>query len=307
MISFVFSSSITNQFHKCYNTQFSLVVFMKKSQPIKIPRNSHTTIPQNHANGIQASHASNGHGYGEGIEAKPSGSGSYVVSGALLKWHQFCGLIVKRFYQTRRNLKGLFSQVFLPSFFITIAMVFALSVPKPKDAPPLRLNTGMFDRPNYIPFANENSSDFLAVGMEATLKLPSGIGSFCYLRNHSLFKHHTWSYSAYPCTSRVAAKQEDIDDIFNQECVEKAYSGFRLCENNTMLPDRVDHRMMKPFLNDTHCYCSRDRLRYICPVDVSLPAPKVIRPATLDTLRNVSDRDVSKYLLYTTEQTRMAR
>ena len=282
---------------------------MKKSQPIEIPRNSHTTVPQNHANGIQANHVRNGHGYGEMMENKPSGSGSYVVSGALLKWHQFCGLVIKRFYQTRRNLKGLFSQVFLPSFFITIAMVFALSVPKPKDAPPLRLNTGMFDRPNYIPFANENSSDLLAVSMETTLKLPSGIGSFCYLRNNSLFNNQSWkwSYSAYPCTSKVAAKQEDINNIFNQECVDKAYSGFKLCENNTMLPDPVDDGNMKPLTNGTDCHCSDDRLKYICPVDVSRPAPKVIRPATLDTLRNVSNRDVSNYLLYTTAQTRMAR
>ena len=282
---------------------------MKKSQPIEIPRNSHTTVPQNHANGIQANHVRNGHGYGKMMENKPSGSGSYVVSGALLKWHQFCGLVIKRFYQTRRNLKGLFSQVFLPSFFITIAMVFALSVPKPKDAPPLRLNTGMFDRPNYIPFANENSSDLLAVSMETTLKLPSGIGSFCYLRNNSLFNNQSWkwSYSAYPCTSKVAAKQEDINNIFNQECVDKAYSGFKLCENNTMLPDPVDDGNMKPLTNGTDCHCSDDRLKYICPVDVSRPAPKVIRPATLDTLRNVSNRDVSNYLLYTTAQTRMAR
>ncbi|CAB3983284.1 ATP-binding cassette sub-family A member 2 isoform X4 [Paramuricea clavata] len=284
-------------------------VFVKKSQPMPIPRN--TIIPQNHANGIQANHAngiqanhvSNGHRYGEETNNESSGSGSYVLSGALLKWQQFCGLIVKRFYQTRRNLKGLVSQIFLPSFFITIAMVFALSVPKPRDAPPLPLNTGMFDRPNYVPFANENSSNHLAVGMETTLKLPSGLGSFCYVKNPSISLRN-WSYSSYPCKSRTAAKQ-DIDNVFNEQCLDRDYSDVRLCKNDTMLPDPA-HRP-EPLNKGTHCYCSDNRLKYVCPYDLSRPAPKEIIPATLDTLRNVSGRDVTKYLLYTTEQTRMAR
>jgi ATP-binding cassette subfamily A (ABC1) protein 2 len=298
---------------------FLLVVFVKKSQPMPIPGN--TTIPQNHANGIQANHVngiqanhangiqanhvSNGHRYGEETNNESSGSGSYVLSGALLKWQQFCGLIVKRFYQTRRNIKGLVSQIFLPSFFITIAMVFALSVPKPRDAPPLPLNTGMFDRPNYVPFANENSSNHLAVGMETTLKLPSGLGSFCYVKNPSITLRN-WSYSSYPCKSRTAAKQ-DIDNVFNEQCLDRDYPDVRLCKNNTMLPDPAHRRKSEPLNKGTHCYCSDNRLKYVCPYDLSRPAPKEIIPATLDTLRNVSGRDVSKYLLYTTEQTRMAR
>ena len=275
---------------------------MKKSQPIPISRNSHTILPQNHDNGIQANHVNNGHRYAEEIPNGPSGSGSYVISGASLKWHQFCGLVIKRFYQTRRNLKGLFSQIFLPSFFITIAMVFALSVPKPKDAPPLALNTGMFDRPNYVPFANENSSDTLAVGMETTLKLPSGLGSFCYVRNPSDHTK-TWSYSSNPCKSKIA-RQDEIKGVLNQQCLDKVYSHVRLCKNDTMLPDPAHHGTERR-KNTTHCYCSDNRLKYSCPV--SRPAPKEFIPATLDTLRNVSGRDVMKYLLYSTDKTVMAR
>jgi ATP-binding cassette subfamily A (ABC1) protein 2 len=280
-----------------------VVVFVKRSQPIPTPRNTRTIITQHNANGIQGNHVSNGHRYAEGSNNEASGSGSYVLSGASLKWQQFCGLLVKRFYQTRRNLKGLFSQIFLPSFFITVAMVFALSIPKPKDAPPLSLNTGMFDRPNYVPFGNENASDRLAVGMETTLKLPSGIGSFCYLKNPS-DRAWTWSYSSNPCKSRTSANREVVNSVLNQQCVEKVYSDVRLCKNDTMLPDPVKHKT-KARKNTTHCYCSDNRLKYTCPV--SFPTPKEIIPATFDTLRNVTGRDVIKYLLYTTDKTVMAR
>ena len=276
---------------------------MKKSEPIPIPRDCHTTITESHANGIQANSVSNGLGYGERANDEPSGAGSYVLSGASLKWHQFYGLVVKRFYQTRRNLKGLFSQIFLPSFFITIAMVFALSIPEPKDAPPLALNTGMFDRPNYVPFANENASDPIAVGMETTLKLPSGLGSFCYVKNPS-DKSWSWSYSSNPCKSKISAKREEINSVLNKQCLDKAYHTVRLCKNDTMLPDVVQHETV-PRKNTTHCYCSDNRLKYSCPV--SHPMPKEIIPATLDTLRNVTGRDVMKYLLYTTDKTVMAR
>lgn len=263
---------------------------------------SDTDIQDNHANGIQANHARHGHSH----EEESSGSGSYVLNGGHLKWHQFCALIIKRFYQTKRNIKGLLSQIFLPSFFITIAMVFALSVPKPKDAPPLSLNTDMFDRPNYVPFANENSSNLLAVGMESTLKLPSGIGSVCYLKNPSN-RLRKWSYSSYPCKSVIAAEQKEINHLFNKQCREMPHSGVQLCENDTRHHESENRHQTKPRKNGTQCHCSHDRLEYMCPHDLSLPAPKELIPATLDTLRNVSGRDVTKYLLYTTEDTKMAR
>ena len=281
---------------------FLFVVFVKKSHPIPIPGNTHNTEHQ--TNGIHVNEMSGDRRYIEETSNESSGSGSYVT-GAALKFDQFCGLITKRFYQTRRNLKGLFSQIFLPSFFITIAMVFALSVPKPKDAPPLPLNTAMFDRPNYVPFANVNSSDNLAVGIETTLRLPSGIGSFCYVKDPANHLKN-WSYSSYPCRSNIVAKQEEIRRVFNQQCLKKVYSEVRLCKNNTALSDSMHHHHT-PYENGTHCHCSDDKLKYICPNNLYYPAPKEIIPASLDTLRNISGKDVTKYLLYTTEGTRMAR
>lgn len=270
------------------------------------------------ANGVcdnfTRSDVSAAHGAGESAvpeELGQGGSGSYVVTGAPLKWQQFCGLILKRFYQMRRNLKGLFSQVFLPSFFITIAMVFALSVPSPKDAPPLRLNTGMFDRPNYVPFANEArlSSDrknrALARGVEDTLKLRSGIGSFCLMKNttHSMSERQRHSYS---CVFQRKKLQKQLERLFNKECANAVYkiSDIYLCANGSAAASKsTEHRRDER----TGCHCSSYNTEYVCPGNIAHFTPKTLLPATIDTLRNVTGRNVSKYLLYTTKETRMRR
>lgn len=237
------------------------------------------------------------------------GAGSYVVSGAVLKWQQFCGLILKRFYHTRRNLKGLFSQIFLPSFFITIAMVFALSVPSPNDAPPLRLNTAMFDRPNYVPFANEANSSVdrrnhkLAVEMEETLKLPSGIGSFCHVQNTSDKLTRT-GYS-YPCVFQKERFTKQLTKMFNKECANAVYgiSNIYLCANSSTGGQDLPQHDRKA----KGCHCASDKTKYVCSGDAAGSAPKELIPATMDTLRNVTGRNVSKYLLHTTAKTRMKR
>ena len=57
------------------------------------------------------------------------GKGSYVLEGSALAMQQFYAIIVKRFYYTRRNWKGLFSQILLPALFVCIAMTVALTAP----------------------------------------------------------------------------------------------------------------------------------------------------------------------------------
>lgn len=275
----------------------------EKSQPISIPGRTcpKVNIHRNGvcSNGIHANHVNND---GLNREAEGRGSGSHTISGLLLYCHQFHALILKRFYQARRNLKGLLSQIFLPSFFITIAMVFALSAPKLEDFPRLPLNTNMFDRPNYVPHANVNSSNSLAVDMESTLKLPSGIGSFCVVNNTSE-NLKKWSYN---CHKDAVVNNEEIRDIFNKECRrQRDYSGVRLCQNGTIKKSSADRGRQNA--TGAKCYCSNYRLEYICPFEMLLPSSKEILTATHDTLRNITGRDVSKYLLSTTQATRMAR
>ena len=226
------------------------------------------------------------------------GAGSYVVTGAVLKLQQFNSLIIKRFYQTRRNLKGLSSQVFLPSFFITVAMVFALSVPKPKDAPPLLLNTGMFHRPNCIPFANEGTSK-LSIDMDNTLKLPSGIGSFCLVQNFS--SHFNKSGYSYPCDFKKSKLRRQMTRMFNRECADAVneISDVYLCGNHNI------SRKLDGSEGDRGCHCSSDGRMYVC--SVSGTTPKELIPATMDTLRNITGRNVTRYLLHTMMETRMKR
>jgi len=43
---------------------------------------------------------------------------------------QFYAIVVKRCYYTRRNWRGLFSQILLPALFVCVAMTVALTAPQ---------------------------------------------------------------------------------------------------------------------------------------------------------------------------------
>ncbi|EEC08268.1 hypothetical protein IscW_ISCW018772, partial [Ixodes scapularis] len=68
------------------------------------------------------------------------GSGQRV-EGKLLLLQQLSAILLKRYYCTRRNWKGLFSQILLsplPAFFVGVAMSVALTAPHVEDPPPPR-------------------------------------------------------------------------------------------------------------------------------------------------------------------------
>lgn len=86
------------------------------------------------------------------------GAGTYKVEGKMLLLQQFTTILLKRFYCTKRNWKGLFSQILLPAFFVSIAMSVALTAPKVEDLPPLVLSTSQYynytqPKGNVIPYS----------------------------------------------------------------------------------------------------------------------------------------------------------
>lgn len=69
-----------------------------------------------------------------------NGAGSRRIGGKHLLWQQFSAIFVKRFHNTKRNIKGLFAEIVLPAVFICLAMIFStLRITQP-DQPPLELN-----------------------------------------------------------------------------------------------------------------------------------------------------------------------
>ncbi|GBL93401.1 ATP-binding cassette sub-family A member 2 [Araneus ventricosus] len=86
------------------------------------------------------------------------GCGSYKVEGKMLLFQQFTTILLKRFYCTKRNWKGIFSQILLPAFFVSIAMSVALTAPKVEDLPPLVLSPSQYynytqPEGNVIPYS----------------------------------------------------------------------------------------------------------------------------------------------------------
>lgn len=85
------------------------------------------------------------------------GSGQRV-EGKLLLLQQLSAILLKRYYCTRRNWKGLFSQILLPAFFVGVAMSVALTAPHVEDPPPLVLSPSRYynytqPRGNVVPYA----------------------------------------------------------------------------------------------------------------------------------------------------------
>ena len=234
------------------------------------------------------------------------GVGSRTLTGVSLKWQQFYALMVKRFHYARRNFKGVISQILLPAIFITIAMVIALSLPKQPEQPPLELTPSMFPRPNYIPFANEAKGvNRLATRLDKTLTLPSGVGATCCLRSvnytikgnvgYKLSRKRLAQMFDQSCSASI---DEVSDDYFKESNLHLSY----IYTNGSNVSHSVTHK-------DTGrgCHCSANKTAYVCDRGAAGPHPKELVTFTLDTLQNITGRNISKYLLYTTETFKLHR
>ena len=240
------------------------------------------------------------------------GVGSHTLTGAALKWQQFWALLLKRFHYARRNFKGVISQILLPAIFISIAMTMALSLPKKGDLPALELTPSMFPRPNYIPFANEaKGRNGLAERLDKTMTLPSGVGATCCLVSANVsFVNYTGGGGKL----KYRLPKEEMADLFDNNCrqsineVSDEYfktSNLHLSyiySNGSNVTESVSHK-------DTgqRCRCSKDKMEYVCDRGAAGTHPKELVTITLDTLQNITGRNISKYLLYTTQTFRLHR
>ena len=185
-------------------------------------------------------------------------------------------------------------------------MTMALSFPKSPDQPPLELTPSMFPRPNYIPFANEAKGvNQLASRLDKTLTLLSGVGATCCLKSINLTVKENLG-------KRPSKKQ--LAQLFNRSCsvsideVSEDYfkpSNLRLkfiYSNASNESHSVTHK-------DTGigCRCSLNKTAYVCDRGAAGSHPTELVTITLDTLQNITGRNISKYLLYTTETFRLHR
>lgn len=237
------------------------------------------------------------------------GVGTHTLTGFRLKMQQFYALLLKRFHHARRNFKGVISQILLPAIFIAIAMTMALSFPKSPDQPPLELSPSMFPRPNYIPFGNEAKGvNQLASRLDKTLTLPSGVGATCCLRYEgSINVTMNQNMKNRPSKEKLAQMfsqscSSSIDELSNDYLEPSNMRMSYIFSNSSNVTHAVTHK-------DTGrgCRCSRNRTAYVCDRGAAGSHPKGLVTITLDKLQNITGRNISKYLLYTTQTFKLHR
>ncbi|XP_078106456.1 ATP-binding cassette sub-family A member 2 [Sander vitreus] len=274
------------------------------------------------------------------------GQGSFKLEGWWLKLGQFHGLIIKRFHCAKRNTKGLFSQILLPAFFVCVAMTVALSVPEIGDLPPLILSPSQYHnytqpRGNFIPYANEDrpqyrsklSPDANPQKIINTLRLPSGVGATCVLKTpfNSTLDQLAQTLNPSANNSKTLAAR-----YFDSMCLDSFTQGVPL--SNFVPPppspapsDDPDPRFEDGLWNFTvappttvnepvtssptlplsihepvRCTCSLQGTGFSCPSGVG-GRPPLMKVVTGDIVVDITGRNVSEYLLFTSDRLRLHR
>uniref|UniRef100_A0A8C5QFN3 ATP-binding cassette sub-family A member 2 n=1 Tax=Leptobrachium leishanense TaxID=445787 RepID=A0A8C5QFN3_9ANUR len=282
----------------------------------------------------------------EAEELLLDGQGSYKLEGSWLKLRQFHGLLVKRYHCAKRNTKALFSQILLPAFFVCVAMTVALSVPEIGDLPPLILSPSQYHnytqpKGNFVPYANEERPEYMIkqspdAGPQPivnTFYLPSGIGATCVLKTafNSTLDQLVQSLNLNGNESKMLAAQ-----YFDAMCVDSFTQGLPLSNfvppppspapsdypsdedishpwNATTFPptpireaitttSALPGRIHEP----VRCTCSMQGTGFSCPSGVGGHPPQM-KVVTGDIMVDITGRNVSEYLLYTSDRFRLHR
>uniref|UniRef100_A0A8C5TQW7 ATP-binding cassette sub-family A member 2 n=1 Tax=Malurus cyaneus samueli TaxID=2593467 RepID=A0A8C5TQW7_9PASS len=275
-----------------------------------------------------------------------AGQGSFKLEGSWLKLRQFHGLIVKRFHCAKRNTKALFSQILLPAFFVCVAMTVALSVPEIGDLPPLILSPSQYHnytqpKGNFIPYANEERHEYrIRLSPDAgpqqlvnTFHLPSGVGATCVLKtpfNNTLDQPMQTLNLNSNESKMLAAK------YFDAMCIDSFTQGLPLSNfvppppspAPSDYPISVDEDLLHAWNSTTFsavkgtvtsapalpriihepikCTCSMQGTGFSCPSGVGGHPPQM-KVVTGDIMTDITGRNVSEYLLYTSDRFRLHR
>lgn len=212
------------------------------------------------------------------------------------RFQQFFGLFLKRFHHSRRNFKGLISQIFLPAIFVCIAMTVAMLRPGYETQPQLILSPTMIrPLPNFIPFNNEGHSQ-ISKSMENTLRLASGIGADCVLKHANNSRRYT---------KDVLRLHSKFLEFYDGLC-KRQLSKFKRFHGQQHENAAFSKKRRKIDVQNKKCRCSDDKRSYICDEGVE-GNPDEIITITGDKLVNITGRNMEQYLLYTTQHFRRHR
>ncbi|XP_036965803.1 ATP-binding cassette sub-family A member 12 isoform X3 [Acanthopagrus latus] len=104
-------------------------------------------------------------------------TGSTMVCGLALAWQQMTAILIKRFQHSRRDWKGLLSQILLPVLFVVFAMGLGSIKKDLQHYPEMELSPELYKfGPSYSFFSNQNPNSSQL--MDAMMSFP-GIDNAC--------------------------------------------------------------------------------------------------------------------------------
>uniref|UniRef100_A0A4W5PJS5 P-type phospholipid transporter n=1 Tax=Hucho hucho TaxID=62062 RepID=A0A4W5PJS5_9TELE len=200
------------------------------------------------------------------------GKGSYKVKGWSLKRQQFVALIWKRFLYAQRSRKGFFAQIVLPAVFVCIGLVFSLIVPPFGKYPSLELQPWMYKEQSLF-ISDDAPEDARTQRLLSALTEGPGFGTRCM---------EGQPIPDTPCTM-------GDEDWSIPEVPETLLELFRTGNWTMEEPSPA-------------CACSCDGRKKMlpeCPAGAGGLPPPQMKISETDTLQNLTDRNISDYLVKT--------
>uniref|UniRef100_A0AAY4CUV3 P-type phospholipid transporter n=1 Tax=Denticeps clupeoides TaxID=299321 RepID=A0AAY4CUV3_9TELE len=203
------------------------------------------------------------------------GKGSFQIKGWSLKRQQFVALLWKRFLYARRSRKGFFAQIVLPAVFVCIALVFSLIVPPFGKYPSLSLQPWMY-KEQFTFISNDAPEDASMQKLLDALMDGPGFGTRCM----------------------------DGDPIPDAPCTmgDEDWSVPEVPESVAELFHSHNWTMEDP---SPACQCSCDGRKKMlpeCPAGAGGLPPPQMKLSDMDTLQNLTGRNISDYLVKTYAQ-----
>jgi hypothetical protein len=184
---------------------------------------------------------------------------------------QISGLIIKRFHRTKRNIKGLIAELFLPIIFVLLAMLVTKLSPNQSDPPPLILHPWYWSKPNYIfQSLSINNTSLISKLTQQTFTQSPSLGTRCM--NTTILNKNL-----YPCT------RNDLDYVYVPTSSEVMNALNKVNYNQTRISPECD------------CW----KKMQTCPIGGGGPSVNFNRIETKDILYDLQEFNISDWLIKT--------
>ncbi|KAM3603993.1 uncharacterized protein V6R79_004994 [Siganus canaliculatus] len=209
-------------------------------------------------------------GMANGASDSSAGKGSRQVKGTTLILKQFHALLVKRFHHAIRSQKDFIAQIVLPASFVLIALIFTMIVPPFGEYPSLTLTPWMYGR-QFTFFSNEQPFDPNMKRFVERLLHSPGLGTRC-MEGEPL---------GMSCSNTSEWQNPEVSPVLS----------------NILQSPQWNQRNPSP-----SCQCSSSKkltMMPICPIGAGGLPPRQRVEATGDTMLDLTDRNISDYLVKT--------